>query len=224
MVYKIGNRKDTSLWYDNRSQIGPLSQLISQRDIYDARLYRDMKVCEMIKNGKWCWPEEWYERFPMITSIDVSKFNSLTADKIIWKDNDGEWDKFSVNVANTTLCPDRPDVPCEDLLHLFFKCEFSCQVWEKAKTIANIRSFTSNRSEIVQEVNNMGNGNSIGSHYNGLEPNILELSLARTFIVILIGIGNQSIECDHLNEIGMVENLVEFLSFTFGDKEMILMI
>ncbi|GKB75058.1 gag-pol polyprotein, partial [Tanacetum coccineum] len=36
------------------------------------------------------------------------------------------------------------------------------------------------------------------------------------------GIGNQSIECDHLNEIGMVENLVEFLSFTFGDKEMIL--
>ncbi|GJU69234.1 putative reverse transcriptase domain-containing protein, partial [Tanacetum coccineum] len=29
------------------------------------------------------------------------------------------------------------------------------------------------------------------------------------------GIGNQSSECDHLNEIGMVENLVEFLSFTF---------
>ncbi|GJR25311.1 putative reverse transcriptase domain-containing protein [Tanacetum coccineum] len=39
-----------------------------------------------------------------------------------------------------------------------------------------------------------------------------------------VGIDNQSIECDHLNEIGMVENLVEFLSFTFGDKEMILVI
>ncbi|GJX69975.1 hypothetical protein Tco_0307146 [Tanacetum coccineum] len=35
-------------------------------------------------------------------------------------------------------------------------------------------------------------------------------------------IGNQSIECDHLNEIGMVMKLVEFISFTFGDKEMII--
>ncbi|GJU20441.1 retrovirus-related pol polyprotein from transposon TNT 1-94 [Tanacetum coccineum] len=35
-------------------------------------------------------------------------------------------------------------------------------------------------------------------------------------------IGSQSIECDHLNEIGMVVRLVEFISFTFGDKEMIL--
>ncbi|GKA80413.1 ribonuclease H-like domain-containing protein [Tanacetum coccineum] len=44
------------------------------------------------------------------------------------------------------------------------------------------------------------------------------------FICVYVGIGNQSIECDHLKEIGMVENLVEFLSFTFGDKEIILMI
>ncbi|GJY63723.1 reverse transcriptase domain-containing protein [Tanacetum coccineum] len=35
-------------------------------------------------------------------------------------------------------------------------------------------------------------------------------------------IGSQSIECDHLNEIGMVPRLVKFISFTFGDKEMIL--
>ncbi|GKC89317.1 retrovirus-related pol polyprotein from transposon TNT 1-94 [Tanacetum coccineum] len=33
---------------------------------------------------------------------------------------------------------------------------------------------------------------------------------------------NQSIECDHLIGIGFVLDLVEFMSFTFGDKEMIL--
>ncbi|GJQ97014.1 putative reverse transcriptase domain-containing protein [Tanacetum coccineum] len=44
------------------------------------------------------------------------------------------------------------------------------------------------------------------------------------FICVYVGIGNQSIKCDHLNEIGMVKNLVEFLSFTFGDNEMILVI
>ncbi|GJX15348.1 hypothetical protein Tco_0216180 [Tanacetum coccineum] len=35
-------------------------------------------------------------------------------------------------------------------------------------------------------------------------------------------LSSQSIECDHLNEIGMVVRLVKFISFTFGDKEMIL--
>ncbi|GJW70956.1 hypothetical protein Tco_0127873 [Tanacetum coccineum] len=35
-------------------------------------------------------------------------------------------------------------------------------------------------------------------------------------------LSNQSIECDHLNEIGMVVRLVKFISYTFGDKEMIL--
>ncbi|GKC09874.1 hypothetical protein Tco_1001484 [Tanacetum coccineum] len=34
----------------------------------------------------------------------------------------------------------------------------------------------------------------------------------------------ESVECDHLNEMGMVVRLVEFISFTLGDKEMILVI
>ncbi|GJY07027.1 hypothetical protein Tco_0374081 [Tanacetum coccineum] len=44
------------------------------------------------------------------------------------------------------------------------------------------------------------------------------------FMWIMWEIGSQSIECDHLNEIGMVVRLVEFISFTLGDKEMILVI
>ncbi|GJU98435.1 Rho GTPase-activating protein REN1-like protein isoform X1 [Tanacetum coccineum] len=44
------------------------------------------------------------------------------------------------------------------------------------------------------------------------------------FMWIMWEIGSQSIECDHLNKIGMVVRLVEFISFTFGDKEMILVI
>ncbi|GKA10802.1 hypothetical protein Tco_0690235, partial [Tanacetum coccineum] len=44
------------------------------------------------------------------------------------------------------------------------------------------------------------------------------------FMWIMWEIGSQSIECDHLNEMGMVVRLVEFISFTLGDKEMILVI
>ncbi|GKA23511.1 putative reverse transcriptase domain-containing protein [Tanacetum coccineum] len=48
--------------------------------------------------------------------------------------------------------------------------------------------------------------------------------LKQSRIPIVKEIGSQSIECDHLNEIGMVVRLVEFISFTFGDKEMVLVI
>ncbi|GJW69776.1 hypothetical protein Tco_0126693 [Tanacetum coccineum] len=35
------------------------------------------------------------------------------------------------------------------------------------------------------------------------------------YMWIMWDIGNKSIECDHLNEIGMVVKLIEFISFTF---------
>ncbi|GJX83674.1 hypothetical protein Tco_0333155 [Tanacetum coccineum] len=35
-----------------------------------------------------------------------------------------------------------------------------------------------------------------------------------------VRVGNQSIECDRLIGIGLVMDLVKFLSFTFGGKEM----
>ncbi|GJW25044.1 hypothetical protein Tco_0038855 [Tanacetum coccineum] len=44
------------------------------------------------------------------------------------------------------------------------------------------------------------------------------------FMWIMWEIGSQSIKCDHLNEIEMVVRLVKFISFTFGDKEMIFVV
>ncbi|GJS35055.1 reverse transcriptase domain-containing protein [Tanacetum coccineum] len=41
------------------------------------------------------------------------------------------------------------------------------------------------------------------------------------FMWIMWEIGSQSIECDHLNKIGMVVRLVKFISFTFGLPELI---
>ncbi|GJV59381.1 hypothetical protein Tco_1465481 [Tanacetum coccineum] len=109
----------------------------------------------MIKNGEWCWPDDWYDRFPMVTSMVDPKVNSLSADKIVWKDKDNEWETFSVSNANKSLSPEWPDVPWWKM--------FSDQVWDKAKNMVNIRSNTNNWIDIVQEVNDMGNGNSIGS-------------------------------------------------------------
>ncbi|GJU05001.1 pre-mRNA splicing Prp18-interacting factor [Tanacetum coccineum] len=54
-------------------------------------------------------------------------------------------------------------------------------------------------------------------HFSSLEP--VASHRSGTFIL-----DNHSIECDRLIGIGFVLDFVEFISFTFGDKEMILMI
>ena len=58
---------------------GPLMRYISHRDIFDA-IY--LKVGDMIGNGKWKWPPEWYEKFPLVTSIKEPKIN-IKARKMI---------------------------------------------------------------------------------------------------------------------------------------------
>ena len=55
------------MWYDNWSHLGPISQYITHRDLYDARLDTGLKVSEMISNGCWNWPFEWYHKFSIIT-------------------------------------------------------------------------------------------------------------------------------------------------------------
>ncbi|GJZ07299.1 putative ribonuclease H-like domain-containing protein, partial [Tanacetum coccineum] len=57
---------------------------------------------------------------------------------------------------------------------------------------------------------------------------LIEMDLKVALYVIIMDfeqeIGSQSIECDHLNEIGMMVSLVKFISFTFGAKEMIFVV
>ncbi|PWA43292.1 RNA-directed DNA polymerase, eukaryota, Reverse transcriptase zinc-binding domain protein [Artemisia annua] len=69
MVYKIGDGKRTSLWYDNWSQVGPLINHVTHRNIYAARLADNMKVSEMVSNGNWNRPRGWYDLIPEITRL-----------------------------------------------------------------------------------------------------------------------------------------------------------
>ncbi|GKB49447.1 RNA-directed DNA polymerase, eukaryota [Tanacetum coccineum] len=76
-------------------------------------------------------------------------------------------------------------------------------------------TFSSNWTEIIRDIPllyNKGDGKfSVSSVRSLIYDKILEV----------VAIGNQSIECDHLNEIGMMGKFVEFISFIFNDKEMI---
>nr|GEW99994.1 hypothetical protein [Tanacetum cinerariifolium] len=57
------------------------------QDLYDTRLKEDLALRDMITNGQWNWPEELYEKFPMVTQIACPTLNDETTDKIvdIWR-------------------------------------------------------------------------------------------------------------------------------------------
>ncbi|GKB02678.1 probable L-cysteine desulfhydrase, chloroplastic [Tanacetum coccineum] len=78
--------RTTSVWYDKWSLSGPLSNFINKRDIYDARLKDNSCVADMIKDGSWIWPNDWYDKFPILKSIIVPIINH-NQDQIVWMNN-----------------------------------------------------------------------------------------------------------------------------------------
>lgn len=90
VVAKVGNGKGVSMWYDNWSSIGPLSQYITHRHLYNARVQSNMCVRDMIVNGKWNWPSEWANLFPKNTSLEDLDIDEERQDRIIWKGINGK--------------------------------------------------------------------------------------------------------------------------------------
>ncbi|GJX90552.1 hypothetical protein Tco_0343878 [Tanacetum coccineum] len=86
IINKIRNGKQVSMWYDNWSDIGPLDQYISIRDIYDARFF---SYANVINNGRWKWPEEWLQQFLLLQQILVPALQHNSKYYTIWRSNDG---------------------------------------------------------------------------------------------------------------------------------------
>nr|GEU99436.1 RNA-directed DNA polymerase, eukaryota, reverse transcriptase zinc-binding domain protein [Tanacetum cinerariifolium] len=99
----VRNGNGTSMWFDNWSSMGYLFKILSHEDLYEARLKDELTVGDMISNCQWLWPEDWYEKFPLITRIVSPTLNEDKFDKIVWKNRDGKEMKFSL--SKTDLLP-----------------------------------------------------------------------------------------------------------------------
>ncbi|GJR62664.1 probable L-cysteine desulfhydrase, chloroplastic [Tanacetum coccineum] len=95
VFHNFGSGKNTSVWYDRWHQCGPLSNCITRREIYDARFKDNNCVADLIKNGRWKWPKEWWEKFPMLKSINVPCLTDKS-DQVVWIRNNGKSDKFAI--------------------------------------------------------------------------------------------------------------------------------
>nr|GEX03803.1 RNA-directed DNA polymerase, eukaryota, reverse transcriptase zinc-binding domain protein [Tanacetum cinerariifolium] len=99
ILYEIGNGKSVSIWHDKWNNCGPLSQFITKRDIYDARLTKVKYVAEMIDNGVWKWPVKWMAKYLILNSINVPILDKDCEDKVVWINNVGQKSKFSNSIV-----------------------------------------------------------------------------------------------------------------------------
>ncbi|GKD39683.1 hypothetical protein Tco_1259890, partial [Tanacetum coccineum] len=59
IVHVIGNGSAVSIWHDTWHSVGPLSNFLSNRSLYDTRLSNNCNVNDMIRGNDWIWPDEW---------------------------------------------------------------------------------------------------------------------------------------------------------------------
>lgn len=88
-LYKIGNGKNTSAWFDFWNACGPLN-FISNRDITRAGFNRTSLVADMVGVNSWVWPDKWFIKYPQLCQVLVPSIQRNKNDHIVWKGSDGK--------------------------------------------------------------------------------------------------------------------------------------
>ncbi|GJX62158.1 RNA-directed DNA polymerase, eukaryota, reverse transcriptase zinc-binding domain protein [Tanacetum coccineum] len=95
--FELGNRRKTFVWYDKWCKDGLLSNAISKRDIYDARLHDEAKVADIV--SQWMWPDGWINKYPILSTLNRSINLTNSKDKVMWVTNDDKKVCFSTKQA-----------------------------------------------------------------------------------------------------------------------------
>ncbi|GJR74088.1 RNA-directed DNA polymerase, eukaryota, reverse transcriptase zinc-binding domain protein [Tanacetum coccineum] len=89
VIYKVRNREKISVWHDKWCEQGPLINIISYISIYDARLKSNATVAEMIVDGNWIWPSEWYVKYYILRNVQCHAIVDNMKDKVLWLNGNG---------------------------------------------------------------------------------------------------------------------------------------
>ncbi|PWA70076.1 reverse transcriptase domain, Reverse transcriptase zinc-binding domain protein [Artemisia annua] len=82
--YNINNGKNTSIWFDMWSDLSPLRDMITPREIVRAGLNLKDSVYDVIDNGNWKWPADWLPKYPTLFTLPVP-FLHDTNDTLVWQ-------------------------------------------------------------------------------------------------------------------------------------------
>ncbi|GJS62818.1 hypothetical protein Tco_0677382 [Tanacetum coccineum] len=95
---RISDGANASAWFDQWSQACPLSRFVTTRDMFNAGFNMETKLKELINNGMWTWPNEWYTKYPLLQHLNTPILMG-SPDTLEWRDADGSVKPFSVSTV-----------------------------------------------------------------------------------------------------------------------------
>nr|XP_043623020.1 uncharacterized protein LOC122594653 [Erigeron canadensis] len=95
---------------------GPLSNFITKRVLYDARLDAKTKLSSMINEGQWKWPDGWSEKFSILQGITPPVLQSDKEDDVLWVTNSNLQVDFSTKQIWQDLKYNWPNIDWKDMV------------------------------------------------------------------------------------------------------------
>nr|GFB94555.1 RNA-directed DNA polymerase, eukaryota, reverse transcriptase zinc-binding domain protein [Tanacetum cinerariifolium] len=69
--FHVGDGSKASAWFHDWCLLGPLADIILNRDIYGAGYNRSTKVKDIIVIDSWSWPDVWMLKYSDLGTIGV---------------------------------------------------------------------------------------------------------------------------------------------------------
>ncbi|XP_023746183.1 uncharacterized protein LOC111894340 [Lactuca sativa] len=123
---QIGNGEKTFMWFDNWHQLGPLSYVLSPREITNAGYNIRDKVSDVIVDENWNWPAEWLEMIPQLGDFPVPRLIREKKDEVYWVNYKGKIVPFTVNQVSSSLICHETIVDWYDLVWFQNKIPSHC--------------------------------------------------------------------------------------------------
>ncbi|GJW09007.1 hypothetical protein Tco_1571430 [Tanacetum coccineum] len=130
--HKIGNGRNISAWYDRWNDNQALTNHISKREVCLAGFNDQSKLCDIVNDNKWKWPDDWLVKYNFLLNILVPTFKD-EPDKVLWATKQGKLVKFSTNQVlvwrdirsdGNKVQPHKLTTPCT--LEYFW---YDCTLW-----------------------------------------------------------------------------------------------
>ncbi|GJU58064.1 hypothetical protein Tco_1235830 [Tanacetum coccineum] len=140
---KIGKEDRASVIFDNWCNIGVLQNILTYRDMYNARIKPDIVVKDILCNGMCNWPRQWLDKYPELSLCNDMRLDDNKEDELVWKSRKGKEGKYTVRQAYDDLRRDYD----EDLAKEKMGTQFPKMEW----------------NDLVNIMAGLYNGNAIGS-------------------------------------------------------------
>ncbi|GJU26932.1 RNA-directed DNA polymerase, eukaryota, reverse transcriptase zinc-binding domain protein, partial [Tanacetum coccineum] len=99
VLWKIGNGLSINAWYDNWCILGPMCDVVSSKEIYDAGLSIESNIADLVRKYEGNWPEGWNSEYPILNQYVLPTINEDRNDDTIWIDKHGKEQSFSVKMV-----------------------------------------------------------------------------------------------------------------------------